>query len=310
MRAVVDIGSNSVKFALADFQRGVPRILKKKSWVTRLGKDLAKTGLLDPESVAATDKALQEIARALSPYAAKLHTFAVATSAVRDCRNPEAVANRVQAHLGVPLRVLTGLEEARYSLMGSSAAAELHFSSKDCVCVDVGGASTEVGIVAPHFAAHSFQAGAVRCHEALGLDHMPVSDERWAQAARDMDQFFPNPAWSDLRAQIPATHRRAVAVGGSLLVAARTLGAMKVEDEYGNPMGYQTTRADFEDFNDRFRRMSLEERTREPHIEKGRADILCAGILCLTEVLRRLDIEELLVTDWGLRYGLLLAHQP
>lgn len=307
MRAVVDIGSNSVKYTLAEIRRGVPHVVKKRSWITRLGKGMETSGrVLAAESIAATEKAFREMATELAPYRDGLTIEAVATSAVRDAKNPEEISRRVQEIFGVALRVLTGLEEARLSLAGASAAAQVFYGTRACVFVDVGGASTEVGIVEPSFEAHSFQAGAVRCHERLGLDRIPVRDADWQAAQAGLRAFFPDAEWNRVVAKIPATHTRAVAVGGSLLVAARLAGATVAKGPDGESMGFAARVDELERFNDGFRKLSLNERLAKPGIEPGRADILCAGLLCLTVTLRRLGMTEVFISDWGLRQGLLL----
>lgn len=302
MRAVVDIGSNSVKFTVAEIQRGVPRPLDRGSWVTRLSRNLEKTGLLAAESVAETEKVLIEIARRVAQFPGA-QVRVVATSAVRDCKNPEEIASRVRKLLGVELRVLKGSEEAEISLRGAAAATRLRRGSTAGIFVDVGGASTEVGMLEPSPSTHSFQAGAVRSHERLGLAQMPVSDEVWAQAAADMPGFFPDA----LLRPFTAAAKKCTAVGGSILVASRLAGARPAPEVEGASLGYDLRRSDLEAFNDTFRKLSLEDRLKYPKVEAGRADVMCAGILCLTYVMKHLDIDELFVTEWGLRHGLLLG---
>lgn len=306
MQAVVDIGSNSVKFTLGEVRRGVPLVKVRKSWVTRLGRDLSRTGRLHPESVAATDKALAEMAALLAQEPAGTPVHVVATSAVRDCQNPEAVADAVRARLGVNLNVISGAEEARLSLKGASASAVLSGrSTNQGLYIDVGGASTEVGVVAPHWAAHSFQAGGVRCHEGLGLDEMPVPDALWAEAKRRMVDYFPEAGWQTIEAQNDLKGRHIVAVGGSLLIAARLASAKTVSHPEAGFIGYEIDPKRLEAFNEDFRKKGMDERLRVPGIEVGRADILPAGLLCLLHVADRVKAPDVFITDWGLRIGLL-----
>lgn len=308
MRAVVDIGSNSIKYLVGEVQRGVPVVQQGRSWVTRLGKGLEKTGVLDPESVALTVEALRSMQQELTKIPNLQPAQVVATSAVRDCKNPEAIQSAVQEIFGVPLRILTGLEEAQYSAEGALTAGHIHYGTRRCCTIDVGGASTEVGIAEPEFRAVSFQAGAVRCHERLGLQQIPVDDTLWAQAQRGMEEFFPLTVWKDLQMHIPSG-TPAVAVGGSLLAAARLAGASPTHTAQGASLGYSISVAQLEAFNDRFRKLSLEERSKHPGLDKGRADILCAGVLCLLIPLKRLGLKEVFITEWGLRHGLLLSSK-
>lgn len=302
MKAVVDIGSNSVKFTVAEIQRGVPHVLDKGSWVTRLSRNLEKTGLLASEAVQETEKVLTTIAEHIQKFPGA-RVEVVATSAVRDCKNPEEIASRVKKLLGVELRVLKGSDEAEISLRGATAATKLRRGNVGGIYVDVGGASTEVGMLEPKIFTHSFQAGAVRSHERLGLHEMPVSDAVWKQALARMPEFFPDTLLANYR----SAAKRCTAVGGSILVASRLAGASKAPEVEGVSLGYDLRRQDLEAFNDRYRRLSLEDRMKYPKMEAGRADVMCAGILCLTHVMNTLGIEELFVTEWGLRHGLLLS---
>lgn len=303
MKAVVDIGSNSVKFTVAEIQRGVPHVLDKGSWVTRLSRNLEKTGLLAPESILETEKVLTTIAERIQKFPG-VGIQVVATSAVRDCKNPEEIASRVRKLLGVDLRVLKGTDEAEISLRGAEAATQLRRGNIGGIFVDVGGASTEVGMIEPQLFTHSFQAGAVRSHERLGLHVMPVSDATWAAAQARMPEFFPDTMLTNYK----GAAKRCTAVGGSILVASRLAGASKAPEVDGVSLGYDLRRQDLEAFNDQYRKLSLEERMKYPKMEAGRADVMCAGILCLTYVMKTLGIEELFVTEWGLRHGLLLGE--
>ncbi len=299
MRAVVDIGSNSVKFLLAQMQKHSFAIVKSGSRVTRLGKDLEKSLLLSGDSVTKSVEFLREIKATLDLEGCKNVTV-IATSAVRDCRNPEKISHPVKKIFGVPLRILSGLEEAELSLEGARAAALQCWNDDDGIFIDVGGSSTEVMVCHPSFKGHSFQAGAVRCHEALGLDQMPVSDAHWSKAQREMERFFPANVWKDLSIHF-RNKSRVMAVGGTLILAARLAGAKHQLD-----CGLEISRASLETLNEKLRKMPLTEREALADMEHGRADIICSGVLILLHLLGRLGIDDLWLTTWGLRHGIIL----
>jgi len=160
-------------------------------------------------------------------------------------------------------------------------------------------------MAAPEFRGHSFQAGAVRCHEPLGLDAMPVSDAAWQRAQTRIAEFFPQGPWNTLMDSFGNCPTQAVAIGGTLVMAAKLMREKTwgvVEKTEG---GFKVGREDFRRLNDRLRRLSHAERLQLPYLVPGRADIVCAGILCLTHVLDLSGCTEVLVTDWGLRHGIL-----
>jgi exopolyphosphatase/guanosine-5'-triphosphate,3'-diphosphate pyrophosphatase len=191
MRAVVDIGSNSIKFAIDRNPENALRELETRSWVTRLGRQMGQTGLLSIESLADSARALEEISSRFTEIGlSSSQVRAFATAAVRECKNPETIQELVQKSLGVELKILTGIEEAQYSMIGARAASDLLLKGQPRLFVDVGGASTEVGVMEPQIMAHSFPAGAVRCHESLGMNQMPLSDEVWRAAQSKLRAVF------------------------------------------------------------------------------------------------------------------------
>jgi exopolyphosphatase/guanosine-5'-triphosphate,3'-diphosphate pyrophosphatase len=309
MQAVVDIGSNSVKFLVAEIRQGRPHLISKRSWITRLGKNLETTGLLDGESVRMTGAALKQMGQEIRKIDPQMPIRAVATSAVRDCKNPEAVQNLVTEHLGCRLEILSGKQEAQLSFQGAASSVLAAFHRDDVVLIDVGGASTEIGFVKPNFIAHSFQAGAVRCHERLGLNQIPVSDSLWAESQQKIAEFFPASILDPILDAGLKNPSFAVGIGGSLLVASRLAGSQECFLDDGEKIGLKTTRTALKTFNNEFRKVPLSERLKFEGVEPGRADILVAGVLAFTHVLDRLNVENVFITEWGLRYGILFESQ-
>lgn len=301
MRAVVDIGSNSIKYLLAQSERGALVPLESKSWVTRLGKNLETNGgFLEADSLNDTETALAEIgARLIGPR--KLEQLrVVATAAARNAKNQDELARRVRKHLGVELEILSGQDEALWSMRGARQAAEQHFPSERFVFLDIGGASTEVGFLRPTFRAHSFEGGALRCHQGLGLDKIPVSDDAWNEARIEIQKYFPETAYKELLSDYQPKTYRAVAVGGTLLLATSYCSPILT-----SPAGCLVTRLELEELADRVRRKGMKDRLAMTGMDIDRADILPAGILVLCTCLARLGQDEVFVTGWGLRHGLL-----
>ena len=316
MRAVVDIGSNSIKFVLAKHQRDVPKIHKQGSWISRLGKGLEvepskresgvepSAGVLAEDSLAKTKQALEDIRKILQAEMGNQYgprrVKVVATAAVRSSKNPEVVHKLVEEILEVPLQVLTGQEEARYSFLGASAAAGQMCHRKDFAYFEVGGASTQIGVLLPTFKAYSFNAGAVSCHEGLGLNKMPVSPDAWEKAKAAMPQYFSTQVLAGFQSAFAHQFGGAMAIGGSLVLAAKLAG-FSTQGSYG----YSGTRKQLEALNEKLFRMGLSERLNLRGMEEGRADIRCAGILCVTHLLSFFNIEKIGITRWGLRHGII-----
>jgi len=301
MRAVVDIGSNSVKYLLATHERGALVPQETKSWVTRLGKNLEKNGgYFEASSLASTEAALKEMAASFKVQRKIEKITVIATAAARNARNSAELSALVQKYLSVELKIISGQEEALWSMKGAQQAARQQFPNASFVFLDIGGASTEIGFLEPHFEAHSFNGGALRCHEGLGLDKIPVPNEVWNEARIEIKKYFPEEDFRKLLQNYSPNSYRAVAVGGTLLLATEFCEALLSGTE-----GKLVSRKELEDLSHRLRVKSLRDRKAMSGMDADRADILPAGILVLTSCLARLGQEEVFVTHWGLRHGVL-----
>lgn len=141
-RAVIDIGSNTVRLVIYGGPPRAPEVLWNEKVSARLGRDLEKTGAM-PE--AAMDEALAALAR----YAlivrdhAITHVETVATAAPRDASNGREFIASVAA-LGLDVAILSGEEEARASAWGAIGA----FPGARGMVADLGGGSLELVAVA------------------------------------------------------------------------------------------------------------------------------------------------------------------
>lgn len=301
MRAVVDIGSNSIKYLIASVERGALVPYETQSWITRLGKNLEKNdGYFEESSLEATEAALKEMSQTLKGNRKIEKLRVIATAAARNAKNADRLSELVNKHLRVPLEIIDGQREALWSMKGAQQAARQQFPGAAFVFLDVGGASTEVGFLEPHFEAHSFDGGALRCHEGLGLDKMPVSDAVWSEARINIKRYFPEEDFKRLLKNYSPDSYRAVAVGGTLLLATEFCEAI-----LKGPEGTLVSRKELEDLSQKLRIRSLRDRKAMPGMDAERADILPAGILVLCMCLTRLGQDEVFVTSWGLRHGVL-----
>src|ERR1700722_4557953 len=138
--AVVDLGSNSVRLVVYEGHTRNPVSIFNEKAVLRLGRGLSATGLLNEDGMAQAFTVLHRyhaVARAMGAQPFEV----LATAAVRDARNgPEFVA-ALEARLpGVPIRVLSGIEEAEYSAEGVLCG----IPTADGILADIGGGSLEV----------------------------------------------------------------------------------------------------------------------------------------------------------------------
>src|SRR5579872_5550967 len=110
--AAIDIGSNSIRMEAAEVVSGEPpRVLASEREVTRLGESVFRTGALSEDAVRSTCAVLARMA-ALYRKLEVVGVRAVATSAIRDTRNPHEFLERASDAAGTPIEIISGREEA------------------------------------------------------------------------------------------------------------------------------------------------------------------------------------------------------
>jgi exopolyphosphatase / guanosine-5'-triphosphate,3'-diphosphate pyrophosphatase len=297
--AVISIGTNSTRILLADMEPDVPRIELARSIGTRIGEGLGDTGSLGDEPMSRTLEAVALLSRAVRGHYLRL--FAVGTSALRRAENADAFSQRVSDALGVPLRVLSGDEEAAASYRGALTAFGPLRDERVGV-IDVGGGSTEyaTGDALQPESVVSCEIGAVRLTEALpelaGNDGS-VGDETVARARE-----------SARNALQPVTERgeveRVAFVGGSATTTAAIVRGRRAMN-----ISHPLTRDDLQRMLDRLVHLRLEDRKKIAGMNPQRADILPAGIIVLDTALELLKQEQAVATTADLLLGILLQER-
>ena len=139
--AAIDIGSNSCRLKIARVVQHSLKTLHEDREVTRLGASVFESGLVSPEAMAATLRALKRFQRAVQAHAVD-QIRVVATAAMRDARNGAAFQAWVKAETGWSIEIISGLEEGRLihqGLMSSEPGV-----SGRVLLIDLGGGSCEI----------------------------------------------------------------------------------------------------------------------------------------------------------------------
>jgi exopolyphosphatase / guanosine-5'-triphosphate,3'-diphosphate pyrophosphatase len=297
--AIVDVGTNSVKFHLAERSAdGAWRQLVDRAEMTRLGEGLEESGRLQPEPMARTIDAIAAMAEEARRHGAEA-IAAVGTAGLRVAVNSAAFVEAVQARCGVRVEVISGEEEARLAFLAATSGIERAEGS--LVVFETGGGSTQFTFGQEERVEEQFSVpvGAVRIAEQFGLDGV-VDDAVLATAlaatAADLASLDGRPT--------PAT---LVAMGG----AVTNLASVKHELVTYNPEIVQGSELDLEELDrliELFRSRSAEERRKIVGLQPKRAEIILAGACVVRTVLEKLGRESLTVSDRGLRHRLLVER--
>ena len=110
-RAVIDIGTNSVKLLVAEVEGCVVHPVWEDSNQTRLGRDFYDSHRLQSAAISHTAQAVAEFAATARSYRAQ-STRLIATSAARDALNQQELVQAVEQKAGLRLEVISGEQEA------------------------------------------------------------------------------------------------------------------------------------------------------------------------------------------------------
>ncbi|WP_193615150.1 Ppx/GppA phosphatase family protein [Nocardioides lijunqiniae] len=289
--AAVDCGTNTIKLLIGD----LPDVAVREMRMVRLGEGVDRTGRLGDEALVRAFAAIDDYAALIAEHDVDRLRFC-ATSATRDAANAKEFSDGVLARLGVRPEVLSGDEEAALAFAGAvrNLAAR---PPAPVLVVDIGGGSTELilGDAEPT-AAESMDIGSVRLHERH-LHSDPPTAAEVAACVADIDAALAACSVS------PADAAAVVGIAGTVTtVAAGVLDLPAYERE---AIDQQVLDVDAVHATvDRLVAMPVSQRLALPFMHPGRADVIDAGALILSRVLRRTSATTLLVSESDILDGI------
>jgi len=312
--AAIDIGSNSCRLKIARVVAHHLKTLHEDREVTRLGTSVFDTGLISPDAMATTLKALKRFQRAVQEHGVD-QVRVVATAATRDARNAQAFVTWARAETGWIIEIISGLEEGR--LIHSGVMSNEPGTAGKVMLVDVGGGSCEITL-SDHRRIKdtvSLPLGAVRLtQEFLSAD--PPSEEGLAR----MKQFIARELRRAHRRIQPGNVPLVIATSGTAAALCEAGTALiKQEAAKAAPKLYRgraavrlsqpsagiTTQQQVRRLAIKLRKMNMAERSAVPGIGPKRAEIIVAGSVVYTELMEAFNLSGFRYSDLGLRDGIL-----
>ena len=295
MRAIIDIGTNSVRLLMAEKdEKGEWKTLRKELRSTRLGEGMTDKAPIGQGAKERTLSAVEEFT-AMAKLEGAEDIFAYGTSIMRDASNGEEFADEVTAASGVPVRILSGKEEAYYSYIGAAGTSGVITS-----VVDIGGGSTEicVGFGTDVGARHSFRLGCVRCSKQF--------DTTTARGRAELKKHcFTLFRETDLMESMRNV-KRWIGVGGTVTSLASMLQELEVYDSL-KVQDYVIHPEDVSKILEKLSKMSYDDKCHMKGLLPSRADIIVAGVVILDSLMEYFALSEITVSDRDLSEGLLDA---
>jgi exopolyphosphatase / guanosine-5'-triphosphate,3'-diphosphate pyrophosphatase len=318
--AAIDIGSNSCRLKIAKVVSHQLKTLHEDREVTRLGASVFDSGLVSPEAMAATLRALKRFQRAVQLHGVD-RVRVVATAAMRDARNGPAFHAWVKAETGWDMEIISGLEEGRLIHLGLMSA-EPGVGGR-VLLVDLGGGSCEITLSEHKRIKETISVplGAVRLTEGF-LQADPPPREGLAQMRRLISR------------ELRKAHRRiqpskislVIATSGTAAALNEAIGASGKARKPARKTGLKVSRgrglstatagisptAEVRKLATKLSKMPLPDREAVPGIGPRRAEIIVAGAQVFAELLENFGLPGFRYSPLGLRDGILsqmLAEQ-
>jgi exopolyphosphatase/guanosine-5'-triphosphate,3'-diphosphate pyrophosphatase len=296
--AAIDFGTNTARLLVAERSADGIDPVRVEREIVRLGGGFTDEYGLSKEACERGLACLGRFSKIISEYGI-VQIRASATSAVRDAVNGRDFVEMVFQNTGILLEVIDGDREARLTLDG--VLSGLDSEPEKLVVIDVGGGSTEVCVSVNR----SIQF----------IKSMPIGVVRLTEGFRTITEMTERVRLVIDQLEHDISQAGIIFSGNSELVGtagtATTIAAIKqelVEYDYRKVNNFLVSRSDIGEIFQQLSRLGPQERLMVKGMEKGREDLIIAGLVIITAVMDRFGFTRLKVSDFGLLEGLALSE--
>ena len=299
--AVFDIGTNSIHMKIVQINSDFSfETLEHEKDMTCVGAGSFESRELSKTAIRRALKVIERFHKEAKRIGAD-KTIAVATSAVRDARNGDALVEAVYKKTGMKVRIITGEEEARFIFLGVSSDSE--FKKGKVLVADVGGGSLELvsGGRKKIDYIRSFDLGAARLSERF-ITGYPVPNKE----IRRLEAFIVETLNGTARRLRKKGYSRILGTAGTFI----NLASIVYEAKESRPLrlrnAFELKRKDLKPIYQKLIRMNEKQLKRMPGLDRKRSNIIVAGCVLVMTLMRLLKADKVFVSDKGIREGLLL----
>lgn len=289
--AIIDIGSNSARMIIIErtSRFGFYLLEEVKSRVRISEGAYENGGNLQPIAMQRAYNALKEFLNIAKSYKVR-KILCVATSALRDAPNKSQFINRVKKELKLNIKVIDGKKEAFF---GGVAASNL-LPVKDGITIDIGGGSTELALISNSTVIDtiSLDLGTVRLKE-LFFDKEKDIKDAIIFIKKELEK-------------IPQNFKNFIAIGIGGTIRALSKSIMQKNS-------YPLDKLHAFEYKVEKERKYIEKLIFAPthklkkfYIKKDRYDTIREGSLIFLEILKHLNIKNVITSGVGVREGVFL----
>ncbi len=287
LSAVIDLGSNSARMGIYKAENGQIVPISAFRYTSRLSEGLTINNKLTEPAMQRTLDAFKQFKAEIDKHDA-IKIRCVATEAMRRAENSDIFVKRVKEETGLEIEILNGEQETGYGLFGAKLSAKCD----DFYMLDTGGGSFELALCENgKLKAHTcLPYGAVVMTETFNPDKN--GNEKLSSFMKDV---FDKIGWVK-KGNLPV-----VLLGGSNRVLGKIYGEnFKIKSQDG----LKISTPDLRNIIENIIKLTPKEREQIGGMEKGRTDIINAGLAPLTALLTKSDAPYIVISNNSIREGI------
>lgn len=305
--ASIDIGTHSTRLLITDYQNNKFIPLERKMKITRLGKNLDENNMIGKDSARKAVEALSGYQRLIGDYNVKKFRV-VGTSAIRKASNSDWFISYVYKHLEMKIDVVSGQEEARLSFYGAVRDMDLNYPgckaklTGKILVVDIGGGSSEFILGDCNYnlqLVESLNLGCVSLTEKFIGSSIPDTN-----SLSQMQQYIVNELEETTGKINLYKAAFIIGVAGTITTLAAIdlkLAAYNSEKIHRHILSFKK----IENIYKNLCRLDLKGRKKVAGLHPGRADVIIGGTAIVLEVLKMLDVKDILVSERDILDGII-----
>ena len=298
----IDIGTNSMRLLIADYNNNKIENRKKYINTTRIGQGVDQDGYITNEALERNLKALKEFSDKCNEEKCE-KVYCMGTSALRDSKNGQDFINKAKKLTNIDVKIICGEEESNLGFMGVLEGTEGD-KKEDILVIDIGGGSTEFVVENEDGIkfCKSENVGALRMTEKF-ITTDPISDEEF----NSMTSFIEDVISSTINKLETMNISKLVGIGGaitSLSAINQQLEVYSMEKVHNSVV----TKKDLEKILQNLKIMTLNDKKTLKGLQPKRADIITAGVKILHIIMEKLEIEKIMISEYDNLEGLMCQN--
>jgi len=293
--AAMDLGTNTFRILIGEYENGNFEKIYRETNITRLGEGLLQSNLINEKAISRSVSTLKKYRLITEKYNVN-KIITAGTSAFRNALNAETLIKYFHDETGISIDIISGMKEAELTVKG--VLNSLKMSLNQFFHLDIGGGSTEISYInnGKIEISNSFEIGVVSLAE-----NTPLNNDNFLE----MREYIRSILFDNININIESyKNLPLVATSGTPIVIACVLSSLKQFD----PSGVNEMKISLKEV-DKIKAMFIKDHNSND-LEKygtlldGREDLIVPGTLILSETMKFLKNDCMIISESGLLEGL------